>query len=42
MELNNKKEFALAVLDENAETFMIHVATLSATLAIKFYPFCQI
>ena len=31
MKLINKKEFAKAALDENSETFKIHVASLSST-----------
>ena len=33
VELINKKEFAKAVLDEEFETFLMHVAALEATLA---------
>ena len=31
VELINKKEFAKAALDENSETFVVHVASLSST-----------
>lgn len=30
MELINKKEFAKPMLDENSETFVVHVAALEA------------
>ncbi len=34
MELINKKKFATAALDKNAETFIVYITTLSAALAI--------
>ena len=34
VELNDKKEFAKMVLDENSETFIVHVASLNLTLGI--------
>ena len=37
VELINKKEFAIAVLDENSKTFVVHVASLSST-ALNVYP----
>lgn len=41
MELINKKEFAVVVLDKNVKTFEIYLATLSAALAMQVYFFCQ-
>ena len=37
VELINKKEFAKAALDENSETFVVHVASLISTL-LDVYP----
>ena len=34
MELIDKREFAVVALDKNAEMFVLHVATLSATFTI--------
>ena len=39
VELINKKEFIRAALDEESETFVMHVAILEASLAeITIYP----
>lgn len=34
VELIDKRKFTTAVLDENVETFVVHVVTLSAALAM--------
>lgn len=41
VELINKKTFAVATLDKNTETFMVYVATLSAS-EIKVHSSCKI
>lgn len=38
VEFIDKREFAAAVLDENAETFVVDIAALSTT-AIQVYSF---
>ena len=38
VELINKREFAAAALEENAEMFLVYVASL---LAMQVYPSCQ-
>ena len=38
VELINKREFAKVALDENFETFMVHVATLKVPIAMPIYP----
>lgn len=42
VELIDKKEFTIAILDENVETFMVYVATLSAVLAMWVYLSCHV
>ena len=40
VELINKKEFAIAALDENVETFIVYVAALLAPMILVHF-FCQ-
>ncbi len=39
VKLIDKREFAKAVLDENSETFVVHVAALELPTAMPIHPF---
>ena len=42
VELINKKEFAIAALDEKSETFVVHIASLNLTPGIHLDKAAQI
>ena len=41
VEIIDKREFALAALNANDETFVVHAATLAEPSIMPIYPFCQ-